>query len=206
MIGVYGGTFDPVHYGHLRTALEVKEEFGLEAVHLLPCGQPPHRSQPIAPAAMRAEMLRLGIGARPGLLVDTRELARPGPSYMIDTLQALNGDFPSKTLLLFIGTDAFHHFDRWHRWQQLLDYAHLVVMTRPGFHRQPVAAFFQARLADGLQDLAQTKAGKLHFHPVTQLDISATAIRALFAKRRDPGFLLPDAVIDFIYRHKLYGS
>jgi len=204
MIGIYGGTFDPVHYGHLRTALEVKEEFGLDAVHLLPCGQPPHRSQPIAPAAMRAEMLRLGINGRPGLWVDTRELDRPGPSYMIDTLRSLSSDFPDKNLLLFIGTDAFNQLERWRCWQQLFDYAHLVVMTRPGFHRQPMAAFFQARLTDTLLDLARTKAGKLHLRPVTQLDISATAIRALFAGHRDPGFLLPDAVIDFIYRHKLY--
>jgi len=206
MIGVYGGTFDPVHYGHLRTALEVKDEFGLESLHMLPCGQPPHRSQTIAPAAMRAEMVRLGIAGRPGLLVDARELERPGPSYMIDTLKSLRYDFPGENLLLFIGTDAFNHLESWYRWQQLFDYAHLVVMTRPGFHRQPVAELFQTRLTDNLLDLAKTKAGKLHFHPVTQLDISATAVRALFAGHRDPGFLLPDAVIDYIRCHRLYGS
>ncbi len=206
MIGVYGGTFDPVHYGHLRTALEVKDEFGLESLHMLPCGQPPHRSQTIAPAAMRAEMLRLGIAGRPGLLVDPRELERPGPSYMIDTLKSFSRDFPGENLLLFIGADAFNHLESWCRWQQLFDYAHLVVMTRPGYHRQPMAEFFQTRLTDNLPDLAQTKTGKLHFHPVTQLDISATVIRALFAAHRDPSFLLPDAVIHYIHCHKLYGS
>lgn len=206
MIGVYGGTFDPVHYGHLRTALEVREEFALEAVHLLPCRQPPHRSQPVASAAQRAQMLRLGVRGRTGLLVDTRELDRPGPSYMVDTLKSLRGDFPNKSLLLFIGTDAFNHLQSWHQWQRLFDDAHMVVMTRPGFHRQPLAEFFQTRLVEAVADLPQAKAGKLHFHEVTQLDISATAIRALFAKHHDPGFLLPDAVIDFIRSHRLYGS
>ncbi len=205
MIGVYGGTFDPVHYGHLRTALEVKEAFGLEAVHLLPCGQPPHRSQPIAPGWMRAHMLRLGVGTHSGLLVDTRELDRPGPSYTVDTLQSLRQDFPDDSVLLFIGADAFNQLCRWHHWRRLFDFAHLVVMTRPGVTRQPLAEFFQSRLADASTRLAQSQNGTLHFHAVTQLDISATAIRALFAKHRDPGFLLPDAVIDFIRSHRLYG-
>lgn len=206
MIGVYGGTFDPVHYGHLRTALEVREVFGLEAVHLLPCGLPPHRGQPIAPGWQRAEMLHLAVANRPGLVVDTRELERSGPSYMVDTLKSLRQDFPDQNLLLFIGTDAFNHLQRWSRWQTLFDDAHLVVMTRPGFTKQPLAEFFQARLTDHLPDLTHIKAGKLHFHAVTQLDISSTDIRALFAEHRDPGFLLPDAVIDFIRGHRLYGS
>lgn len=204
MIGVFGGTFDPVHYGHLRTALEVKDIFGLQEVRLIPCSQPPHRSQPIAPALMRAEMLKLAVANRPGLVVDTRELDRAGPSYMVDTLKSLHEDLPKQVLLLFIGTDAFNHLTSWHQWQQLFSYAHIVVMTRPGYNRQEPAEFFKPKLTDQIPGLAQSQAGKLLFHAVTQLDISATAIRDMVANRRDPGFLLPDAVITYIKQKRLY--
>ena len=204
MIGVFGGTFDPVHYGHLRAALEVKERFGLAELRLIPCGQPPHRNPPVAPAPMRADMLKLAVENQAGLVVDTRELDRAGPSYMVDTLKSLHQDYPQHSLLLFIGTDAFNHLTRWHQWQQLFSYAHLVVMTRPGFIRQELAEFFHARLTDKLAGLVSTGSGKLFFQPITQLDISATAIRAMIAKKQDPGFLLPAAVIEYIRQHQLY--
>ncbi|PPD32864.1 MAG: nicotinic acid mononucleotide adenylyltransferase, partial [Methylomonas sp.] len=128
MIGIFGGTFDPVHYGHLRSALEVKELFGLDEVRLIPCYQPPHRDQPKASATMRLQMLQQAINHEPGLVVDSRELNRAGPSYMVDTLKSLREEFSEQTLLLFIGSDAFENLTSWHRWQQLFDYAHLVVL------------------------------------------------------------------------------
>lgn len=204
MIGIFGGTFDPVHYGHLRAALEVQELFGLAEVRLIPCANPPHRSQPLAPARMRAEMLALATANKPGLIVDTRELDRAGPSYMVDTLKSLQQDFPDRSLLLFIGTDAFNHLTSWHQWQELFNYAHVVVMTRPGYQRQMLADFFKPILANHISGLANNQSGKLLFHAVTQLDISATAIRDMIAKKRDPGFLLPDAVIAYINQQRLY--
>ncbi|WP_340123161.1 nicotinate-nucleotide adenylyltransferase [Methylobacter svalbardensis] len=208
MIGIFGGTFDPVHYGHLRSALEVKGIFGLDEVRLIPCANPPHREQPAVTADMRLQMLELAIKNQPGLKIDTRELDRyqeseQAPSFMVDTLKSLRQEFPAEPLLLFIGSDAFKHLTGWHQWQRLFDYAHIVVMTRPGFETQALDDFFKARLA-GAKELAQATAGKLCFQQVTQLDISATAIRDMIARKLNPGFLLPDAVIEYIKQHQLY--
>jgi nicotinate-nucleotide adenylyltransferase len=204
MIGLFGGTFDPVHYGHLRSALEVKELFKLSEVRLIPSSVPPHRAQPVATASQRLQMLELAIKNQPGLIIDTCELDRAGHSYMVDTLCSLRADFPGQPLLLFIGCDAFNGLASWHRWPQLFDYAHIVIMTRPGFATQAPDGFFQARLAGEKSQLEQSTAGKLFFQPVTQLDISATAIRQMIAEKRNPGFLLPDAVIEYIRRNQLY--
>jgi nicotinate-nucleotide adenylyltransferase len=204
MIGIFGGTFDPVHYGHLRSALEVKELFGLSEVRLIPCSVPPHRPQPVAAPFQRLQMLGLGINDRPGWVVDTRELDRPGQSYMVDTLGSLRNEFPERSLLLFIGCDAFNGLTSWHRWRQLFDYAHLVVMTRPGFAPHALSEFFKLRLAEDKEQLTQATSGKLFFQGVTLLDISATQIRKTIAEKRNPDFLLPDAVIEYIRCHRLY--
>jgi nicotinate-nucleotide adenylyltransferase len=209
MIGIFGGTFDPVHYGHLRSALEVKDNFGLNEVRLLPCANPPHRQQPAVTAKMRLQMLELAIQNQPGLKIDTRELDRHQlssvvPSYMVDTLKSLRQDYNNEPLLLFIGSDAFKHLTSWHQWQQLFDYAHIVVLTRPGCAIQQLDEFFKTRLAKDSKELAQANAGKLFFSQVTPLDISATAIRNMIAKKQNPGFLLPDAVIEYIKKNKLY--
>lgn len=204
MIGIFGGTFDPVHYGHLRSALEVKELFGLSEVRLIPSSLPPHRTQPVATAAQRLQMLELAIKKQPDLIVDTRELDREGHSYMVDTLCSLRKDFPGQTLLLFIGSDAFSGLKFWHRWRHLFDYAHIVVMTRPGFAMSALGDTYQARLTADKVQLEQSTAGKLFFQAVTQLDISATAIRQMIAENRNPGFLLPDAVIEYIRSNRLY--
>lgn len=204
MIGIFGGTFDPVHYGHLRSALEVKEIFGLSEVRLIPSAQPPHREQPAATALMRLHMLELAIKDQPGLVIDTRELNRQGASYMVDTLQSLRQELKNEPLLLFIGSDAFNQLKTWHQWPHLFDFAHIVVMTRPGFTIQNLDDFFKARLATEITELANNTAGKLYFQQITQLDISATAIRNMIAEQQNPGFLLPDNVIAYIRQHKLY--
>ncbi|MCF7987183.1 MAG: nicotinate-nucleotide adenylyltransferase [Methylovulum sp.] len=204
MIGLLGGTFDPIHYGHLRVALEVKELFSLTEVRLIPSATPPHRLQPAASAQMRSEMLALAVKNHPALRVDTRELGRSGASYTVDTLASLRKDFPDESLLLFIGADAFLHLTHWYRWQHLFDYAHVVVMTRPGFMIEVVDCFFSERLVHAREALVQTRAGKLFFQAVTPLDISATAIRRMIAEKQNPGFLLPDAVIEYIQQNQLY--
>jgi nicotinate-nucleotide adenylyltransferase len=204
MIGLFGGTFDPVHYGHLRSALEVKEIFGLKEVRLIPSSQPPHRDQPAATAPMRLHMLELAIKNQPGLIIDTRELNRQGASYMVDTLKSLRQEFKDEPLLLFIGSDAFNHLKTWHQWKHLFYHSHIVVMTRPGFEIQNLDEFFKARLATGITELAHNVGGKLYFQQVTQLDISATAIRNMIAEQQNPGFLLPDTVIAYIRQNNLY--
>jgi len=204
MIGIFGGTFDPVHYGHLRAAVEVKTLFGLDEVRLLPSAQPPHRLQPVASARLRAQMISLAIAKQPDLVLDTREFNRSGPSYMVDTLQSFHEEFPEQTLLLFIGTDAFNHLSTWYQWQRLFTYAHIVVITRPGFVGGQLCDFFNDRLVHHAQELAEFPSGKLFFQAITQLDISASAIRNIFANHQDPSFLLPQEVIDYIQQHQLY--
>lgn len=204
MIGIFGGTFDPVHYGHLRAALEAKEIFGLDEVRLIPSAQPPHRPSPQAPIGMRLEMLHIAVNKQLGFFVDTREIDRPGASYMVHTLESLRQDFPGKHLLLFIGSDAFNQLTTWHQWQRLFDFAHIVVLTRPGFSTMHLDGFFAVRHVDNKEELAQNQAGKLYFQLITQLDISATKIRDIITKGQNPQFLLPDAVLAYINQHGLY--
>ncbi len=206
MIGVYGGTFNPVHYGHLRTALEVKELFDLEQLRLIPCRLPPHRQEPDVDGEMRLAMLNLALADTLGLGADRRELDRDGPSYMVDTLASLRAEHPDCILMLFIGADAFAGLQSWHLWQKLFDYAHIVVMTRPACQMPVMSEFFSERLTEDRWQLQQKKSGRLFFQAVTALDISATAIRQLIAAGRNPKFLLPDAVIAYIRQHQLYLS
>lgn len=204
MIGVYGGTFNPIHYGHLRTALEVQAVFNLDQLRLIPCHQPPHRDQPEVSGQMRMEMLRLAIEGVPGFIADGRELDRAGPSYMVDTLRSLRQEMSEQSIILFIGADAFLGLEKWHRWQQLFDYVHLVIMTRPNFGLQPESEFLRQRLVTQREMLATKTAGYLFFQAVTPLDISATQIRQIIATNGNPQFLLPDAVLAFIRQHQLY--
>jgi nicotinate-nucleotide adenylyltransferase len=204
MIGILGGTFDPIHYGHLRSALEAKEIFGLDEVRLILSAKPPHRPAPQAPIGMRLEMLQLAVKKLPGFIVDTREIGRPGASYMVDTLLSLSHDYAEHPLLLFIGSDAFNRLTSWHQWQRLFDFAHLVVLTRPGSTVLQLDHFLSARHTTNKQELSELSAGKLYFQPITQLDISATNIRKMIADQRNPAFLLPDTVIAYIKQHKLY--
>jgi nicotinate-nucleotide adenylyltransferase len=204
MIGIFGGTFDPVHYGHLRSALEVKEIFGLAEVRLILSAQPPHRTVPQASIGMRLDMLQLAVKKQPGFIVDTREIARAGVSYMVMTLESLRQDFPEQPLLLFIGSDAFNQLTGWYQWQRLFDFAHVVVLTRPGYRVGQLDDFFTARQSANKQELSEQLAGKLYFQPITQLDISATAIRDMIANKHNPAFLLPDAVLAYIKEHELY--
>lgn len=204
MIGVFGGTFDPIHYGHLRAALEVQDIFALDEVRLIPSATPPHRATPQASAHRRLDMLKIAAQHLPNVVIDTRELQRAGASFMIDTLTSLRQDFPNETLLLFIGSDAFNHLTRWHQWQQLFTVAHVVVLTRPNYGVQSLNDFCHARQTHNPHTLTTNKAGQLFFQAITQLDISATAIRNLIAQQRSPRFLLPDAVIDYITQHGLY--
>ncbi len=204
MIGIYGGTFNPVHYGHLRTAWEIKELFDLEQLRLIPCRLPAHRYEPDVSGEMRFQMLKLAIADTSGFYADRCELDREGPSYMVDTLQSLSQEQTTGPLLLIIGADAFAGLQGWHEWQRLFDFAHVVVMTRPGFSRQNLPDFFQQRLIEDFTQLQSRSAGYLFFQTVTLLDISATQIRQIIAAGANPKFLLPDAVLAFIRKHQLY--
>lgn len=207
-IGLFGGTFDPVHHGHLRVALEAREGLGLAEVRLLPCHQPPHRPPPFAPAGLRLELLEAAVGGAPGLVVDPRELSRSGPSYTVDTLLELRAELgPEQPLVLLVGADAFAGLPGWHRWRELVEQAHLVVLQRPG-PRQPLSPELEglvaARELANPGELHASPAGGVLFWPVTQLEISASAVRELLAAGRSARYLLPAAVLELIERHGLY--
>lgn len=208
-IGVFGGTFDPVHFGHLRAAVEVREKLGLTDFRLLPAGRPPHRSDTVASASQRLQMLRLAIAACPDLQVDDREVRRPGHSYMVDTLAEIRRAAGAAPLLLLIGQDAANALDGWYQWPRLFDLAHLVVMRRPDAHFSCAGELriqFEQRRAHEARRLLQMPAGLVLSLEVTQLDISSTHIRSLLASGRSARFLLPDRVIEYIREQDLYGA
>lgn len=207
MIGVFGGTFDPVHFGHLRCALEILELLALDEVRMIPCGVPPHRDPPIASAKDRTEMLSTAMSTERRLVPDTREIEREGPSYMVDTLESLRNELGNEPVCLILGGDAFNGLPGWSRWQRLIGLAHIVVMRRPDWE-PPVAGELGGLVAEhrvaNVDQLREAPAGRLLFCDVTQLEISATRIRDLLATGRSPRFLLPDEVLAMIIEKRLY--
>ena len=206
MIGILGGTFDPIHFGHLRPALEIRERLNLQELRLLPCRLPPHRAVPAADARHRLAMLELAVAGVPGFRVDRRELERPGPSYTVDTLFDLRAEIgPNRPLLLIMGMDAFAGLHTWHRWREIPGLAHVVVAHRPGSAAPGAAGYLSVAEAVVDPDALRVHAGgRVLFQPVTQLEISATAIRESLRAGLSPRFLLPDAVHSYIDRYHLY--
>ncbi len=209
MIGILGGTFDPVHFGHLRPALDVRQALGLDEIRLLPCHVPPHRPQPLASTQQRTLMLQAAIAGVDGFVIDEREFERDGLSYTFDTLQSLRKDLPGKTLCLLVGMDAFRGLPTWHRWHELLNHCHIVVMTRPRAkfpEKGELAEYIHMHRARDAAMLRTQPTGLLWFQEVTQLEISATRLRALLAAGEQADFLLPAGVLDLIHIQGLYGT
>ncbi len=206
-IGVFGGTFDPVHYGHLRSAFEMLQALDFEEVRFIPCGDPPHRGVTYATAAQRYRLVEAAIAGQPGFIADDREFQREGPSYTIDTLATLRTEFPDRSLGLIVGMDAFLGLPDWHRWEEILEVAHIVVAHRPGWKAPDIGALgalISERGTHRVRDLHSTMHGCIHIHAVTQLEIASTEIRDLIAAGRDPRFLMPDAVRNEILELGMY--
>ena len=208
MIGILGGTFDPIHYGHLRPALEVLDALDLAEVRFIPCRIPAHRATPLITAEQRLALVRLAIVDQVGFVADARELRREGPSYMVDTLASLRADYGDDTpLCLILGSDAFRELPAWHRWRDLGHLAHIVVMQRPGDlppFPPALEEFMTPRRVYAASALRREPAGGILFQPVTQLHISATRIRILLAHGQSPRYLLPEAVLASIRDQALY--
>jgi nicotinate-nucleotide adenylyltransferase len=207
-IALFGGTFDPIHIGHLRAAIELREQLGFDEVRLIPCHQPVHRAAPLVDSRARRTMVELAIAGERGLVLDDRELRRDGPSFTIDTLNATRAEVGDDvSLALVIGVDAFAALDTWHRWRELLDFAHIVVMERPEAvlpQAGPVAELLlQYRAAPSA---LRTRAhGAIVPFALPPLWVSATALRRLLAAGNSPRYLLPDVVWAYIREHCLYG-
>ncbi|HUH37824.1 MAG TPA: nicotinate-nucleotide adenylyltransferase [Spongiibacteraceae bacterium] len=206
-IGIFGGTFDPVHYGHLRSAQALRDRLGLDEVRLMPARVPPHRPQPGATAEQRVRMLQLALADLPGLAIDTRELSRPGPSYSVDSLEALRAELGDAALCLVLGADAFAGLHTWHEWQRIPGLAHILVLARPGYEwpREPaLEALCEQRLVADPEQLFERPCGGLAALSLPPVPVSATAIRARIARGEAPHFLLPEAVWHYIQAHGLY--
>jgi nicotinate-nucleotide adenylyltransferase len=206
-LAIFGGTFDPVHYGHLRCADEAREKLGLNNLYLLPAGTPPHRKPPQATTRQRLEMLHLAQAEFPQLEIDDRETRRSGPSYMVDTLQELRTEFPQTPLLLLIGQDAANHLHSWFHWEQLFELAHIVILTRPGAkaeYRSDLARQMQRRLSADVQALCRSDAGGVLYLEVASIDVSATSIKSIMRLGRSPRSMLPGVVLDYINENQLY--
>ena len=206
-IGVLGGTFDPVHNGHLRVALEMRNMLSLSEVRLIPVGRPAHRAQPIASGELRLSMLRRAVEGIRGLKVDDRELERSGDSFTVDTLASLREQVGDTPICLIIGMDQFHSLDQWHEWRKIIALAHICVARRPGSAVPtdgPVARLLSERQVSDPGRVHEAASGYIFLGAVPVLDISSTRIRALIAHRQDPDFLLPGRVLEFIQTERIY--
>ncbi len=209
MIGILGGTFDPIHHGHLRPAREIRRALELAEILVIPAFHPPHRHPPVATAEQRLRMAELAVADMPGFRVDDREIRRGGPSYTVLTLESLRREYGERPLCLLLGVDAFQGIESWHQWERLPELAHFIVVTRPGWST-PVAddlpPWARNRLARSPDELAQSAAGRILFQAVTPQDISATAVRAAIAGGKPVDDWLPPAVLEYIRSHRIYLS
>ncbi len=206
-IGVLGGTFDPVHIGHLRGALEVAETLALDELRLVPNGRPPHRDAPNVAAQDRLAMVEQAVLGLPILQVDARELSRGQPSYTIDTLESMRAELAAQDqLILLLGWDAFCGLPSWHRWEELLLHCHILVLQRPDANSEPGEALRDLLAARSVSDPQSLKgpSGQITFVWQTPLAVSATQIRHLLASGKSVRFLVPDAVLAYIEAHGLY--
>lgn len=213
-IGILGGTFDPVHHGHLRIAQEALEQCDLAQVRFVPCGTPPHRPAPKAEAKSRWEMVRLALNGHPDFQVDVHELFRTDPCYTVDTLTALRVEIGAQQpLCLILGGDAFLQLHTWHEWKRLFELAHIVVLQRAGgpplgnaMNEADAAlqAEYRARLAPGARALHEAPNGAIFVADMPALEISSTDIRRRCAEGKSIRYLVPDAVANYINIHQLY--
>jgi nicotinate-nucleotide adenylyltransferase len=206
MIGVFGGTFDPVHNGHLRTVLDVQEALGIRRIHFVPLKEAVHRDQPGTPAELRCALVQAAVADQPGFIMDNRELHREGPSWSYYTLESFRREYPDEPLCFLMGSDAFNGYLQWHRPLEILELAHLVVMQRPDASRPggDLAALLDERQTLEAGDLHALPAGRIFLQPVTQLEISASDIRQRIAVGRSARFLVPEPVLGIIQQLRLY--
>lgn len=209
-VGIFGGTFDPIHFGHLRLAQEVAEHCGLESVRIVPAGKPPHRTEPHCPPAMRMEMVRIASSGNSLFFPDEREISKQSPCYSVETLHQMRGELGNeKPFCLMVGADAFLGLASWHNWTELFDLAHILVAQRPGFDlssrmTEPLQSEFRARLSSEPEALRHSPSGKIVVVEITLMDISSSMIRECLSGGRSARYLLPDEVLDYIGNHGLY--
>jgi nicotinate-nucleotide adenylyltransferase len=209
-IGLLGGTFDPIHFGHLGMAQELAQALALDTVKFIPAAVPPLKSQPSASAADRCAMVQLAIANNPDFQLDDRELKRTGPSYTVETLRSLRSELSEQdSLVLFIGSDAFKQLNRWHQWQEIIQLCHIALVARPDSEvstglNPELVTFLQDHYTENAMDLQSESAGLITMQAITPLAISSSAIREQLKNRQSARYLTPDCVLDYIAQHGLY--
>lgn len=208
MIGIFGGTFDPIHFGHIRPVTEVAAALPFKEIRFVPCRVPPHRPQPEAAPKQRWYMLTRVVGRTPGLVADDRELRREGTSYTVDTLEELRRELgPDEPLGLIMGSDAFGSLHTWHRWKDIPALAHIIVMRRPGAtlpNQGEIADFLEGARLEDPADLSACPAGGVYVQDVTPQEVSSTAVRACIRGGGQPRYMIPGPVWSYIRRVGLY--
>jgi nicotinate-nucleotide adenylyltransferase len=210
LIGLLGGTFNPIHNGHLRLAQELADALNFSEVRFIPSANPPHKTAPKISAQHRAAMVQLAITDNSLFKLDTRELDRTGASFTIDTLISLQEELGgSVALCLMMGSDAFSKLNTWHRWQALLDYCHIILVQRPASAIQPklaeeLSVLLHNHYTENISDLTNENAGYIHMQKITALDMTSTNIRAQLEAGVSPRYLMPDNVIAYIRNNNLY--
>lgn len=208
-LGILGGTFNPIHRGHIQSALELCERLALKEMRLMPSAVPPHRELPTCSAARRAQMVRLAAAEHTCLQCDDRELQRSGPSYTIDSLADIRAEEGTeRSIILVMGADAVAALDGWHRWRELTGFSHILVIARPGWQlpREGIVAdWLQQHLTRSLETLQHTSCGAVLVQELTPHNVSSTEIRRLIAAAESPRELVPEPVWQYIKKQGLYG-
>jgi nicotinate-nucleotide adenylyltransferase len=214
-IGIFGGTFDPIHYGHLRIAEEVAETINLREMRFVPAGMPRLRPAPVASPQHRAAMVHAAIQNNPRFVLDERESRRPGTSYSVESLRELRQEMGKNVTLCFVmGADAFMKLAEWRSWRELLKLCHIIIAARPGHALatnhdvlpQELREECAQRWVSSAGSLEDAPNGLIYVAPTTLLDISATAIRARISAKSSVRYLLPDVVLDYIEMNHLYSG
>ncbi|MBL4583748.1 MAG: nicotinate-nucleotide adenylyltransferase [Pseudomonadales bacterium] len=210
VVAFMGGTFDPLHFGHLRMARELKQAIAAGQFRLVPCGDPYHKAHPVSPASQRVKMLELALANDAELDLDTRELKRDGPTYSYDTLVSLRQELGADaSLIMVMGMDSFLSLPKWHNWQKLTELGHILVVHRPGSEQalsEPLQSWYANCKATQLEQLRSSSHGLVFDLRMTMLDISATQIRGLLSEGQSPQYLLPESVLEYINQTGLYCS
>ena len=212
LIGLLGGTFNPIHFGHLRMAQELADALNFNEIRFIPSANPPHKNQPSVSAQHRAAMVQLAIADKPLFKLDTRELDRDGASYTIDTLISLREELGDNvSLCLVMGSDAFAKLDTWHHWDALLKYSHIILVQRPNKLAQTklseaLTALLHDNYSEKISDLSEKSAGYIHMQAITAQDISATNIREKLTLGESARYLVSENVLAYIQQYKLYQS
>ncbi len=214
-IGLFGGTFDPVHYGHLRAGEEIRQAFSLSWVEFLPARIPPHKTQkPLTEVKHRLAMLRLAVEGNPYFRVSEVEATREGVSYLVDTLIAYREHYPSDVSLYFIlGMDSFLEIATWHRYAELFSLSNFVVITRPGYERPALSEVVSEQVASSFEPSRQEKdclehrdGHRIFFRDTTLLDIAASRLRAWIREGRSVRYLIPEGVWAYVQENGLYAN